>query len=316
MKAVLVGAGGFGYRWYETLREFHGDLQLAVVDVDEGKRSRIEKDGVPFYTSALEAIERERPDMLLNFTPKERHAAIDHLAFDHKLPVFSEKPIADNYRDAVEVVERAARENIPFMIGENYRAFVFSRRIKQLIDRGAIGGIVAIHGEFNRYSDRGGRDAENREGILEELVVHHFDLLRYWTGREAERIFASYSHHLLIWMGMQDGVTASFRCMSSAGRQTDWAGNWRIDGTLGSLELIDNQVLLTVDGKTTAADDDFKETYAPGPFSEFLLSIALKREAETSGSRYLHNQALAHFARESIRTCRPIDIASSREVAP
>ena len=313
MKAILVGAGGFGYRWYETLREFHGDLQLAVVDVDEGKRGLIEKDGVPFYTSAPEAIERERPDMLLNFTPKEWHAAIDHLAFDHKLPVFSEKPIAGHYREAVEVVERAARENIPFMIGENYRAFVFSRRIRQLIDRGAIGDIVAIHGEFNRFSDRRSKETESQYRVLEELVVHHFDLLRYWTGREAERVFASYTHHLLIWIGMQEGVTASFRCLSSPGRQTDWAGNWRIDGTLGSLELIDNKVLLTVDGKTTAADGDYKEVYAPGPFGEFLLSIALKREAETSGSRYLPNQALAHFARESIRTGQPIDIVAGLE---
>lgn len=311
MKAVLVGAGGFGYRWYGTLREFHGELQLAVVDIDEGKRSLIEKDGVPFYTSAEEAIAQEKPDLLINVTPPDVHTRINHLAFDHKLPVFCEKPIADNYPDAIGVVERAEREGIPFMIGENYRAFIFVRRMKQLIRRGAIGDIQAIHCEFNRYVNHPDRELAERRSRLEAGPVHHFDLLRYLTGREVERLFASYTHNLFIWMGMQDGITASFRSLRSRGKLTDWAGNWRIDGTLGSLELIDNQVLLTVDGKTTEADDDFKEVYGPGPFGEFLLSIALKREAETSGRDYLNNQALAHYTMESVRTRQVIDTSSS-----
>jgi predicted dehydrogenase len=308
MKALLVGVGGFGFGWYENIRENYGDVQLAVVDTDESKRSKIEGDGVPFYTSVLDAIETEKPDLLINVTPKQMHTKINHIAFDHKLPVFSEKPIADNYQDAIEVVERAERENLPFMIGENYRAFIFVRKMRQLIKQGVIGELLSIKGEFSRYSDRTSTD---RYSTLEELVVHHFDMIRYLTGRETRKIYASYDHSLFLWMEMQDEVIATFHCTSkSKGKQTDWAGDWRIEGTKGGIELIHNEVHLTVDGIKTVYSD-YKDVYGPGPFGEFLLSMAMNREAETSARSYLKNQALAHYARESITTMKVVDTTSS-----
>ncbi|UQZ86064.1 Putative oxidoreductase YteT precursor [Paenibacillus konkukensis] len=314
MKALLVGVGGFGSSWYRRIRSQHGDVTLAVADSDESKRSQIEGDGIPFYTSLTEAIEQERPDVLLNVTPRQAHKAINDIAFGYKLPVFSEKPIAANYEDAKAMVERAAAEGIPYMIAENYRRFPFVRKLKRLLDEGSIGAVLTVDGEF--YRDTDNRPMQDKLDVLEELVVHHFDLVRYLTGREVGKVFATYRHQLHIVMDMQAAITATFTCSTrSKGKQTDWAGNWRIEGTEGCLELIDNVVYLTKGGETTRFDD-FSDIVSPGAFAEFLQSLEENREAETSARDYLKNQALAHYTRESIRQSQMVDTSSSWGYGP
>ncbi|MFE5318700.1 cupin domain-containing protein [Paenibacillus sp. NPDC056579] len=313
MKALLVGVGGFGSGWYRRLRNQYGEVALAVADRDESHRSRIEGDGVPFYTSITEAIEQEKPDVLLNVTPRHVHKEINSIAFDYKLPVFSEKPIADNYEDAKAMVERAEQEQIPYMIAENYRRFPLVRRLKQLLVEGTIGDIVTVDGEFYRNLDK---PIENKLDVLEELVVHHFDLVRYLTGREVGKVFATYRHQLHIVMDMQAGIIATFTCSTrSKGKHTEWAGNWRIEGTEGCLELIDSQIVLTKDGETTLFDE-FSDVESPGAFSEFLLALEEGREAETSAKDYLKNQALAHYTRQSIRENQMVDTSSSWGYGP
>lgn len=313
MKAILVGIGGFGAGWYRRLREQYREVQLAVVDVDENCKSKLGEDAVPFYTSLEEAIGQEKPDFIINVTPKQFHMDINTIAFDNKLPVFSEKPIADNYEDAMKMVERAAQENIPFMIAENYRRYPFVRKVKHLLDEGAVGAILTVDGQFHRISDR---KIEDKHSLLEELVVHHFDLVRYLTGREVGKIFATYRHQLNVVMELQAGITATFTCsMQSKGPHTDWIGNWRIEGTKGCLELIGKQIHLTKNGETEIFDD-FSDIQSPGPFSEFLLSLEENREAETSARDYLRNQALAHYARESIKTNQMVDTSGSWGYGP
>lgn len=313
MKAILVGIGGFGYGWYRRIREQYREVQLVVVDVDAGQKSKLGADDVPFYTSLQEAIERERPDFIINVTPKQCHLQVNSAAFDHKLPVFSEKPIADNYEDAVRMVERAEREGIPFMIAENYRRFPAVRKLKRLLEEGAVGAIRSVEGQFYRHSDN---QTEDKTSLLEEVVVHHFDLVRYLTGREVGQIFAAFRHRLHLVMELQAGITATFSfSMQSTGPQTDWAGNWRIEGTDGCLELIGKQIHWTKNGETTVIDD-FSDVPAPGPFSEFLQSLEENREAETSAKDYLKNQALAHYARESITTNRMVDTSASWGYGP
>lgn len=313
MKAVLVGLGGFGSGWYRRLRNLHSDIQLIVVDVDPGKNEEVNVDRVPFYTSVGEAIEREKPDMLVNVTPRQAHTAINHLAFDHKLPVFCEKPIADNYKDAIAVVERAEREGIPFMIAENYRAFPIVRKLKQLLHDRSIGDVRTIHCDFYRLREK--VTVEPTE-VLEELYVHHFDLLRYLTGREVGSIMAVQRHELHLVMDMQAGIQATFRGSTiTRGKQTEWSGDWRIEGTAGSLVLEDKHIELTT-AEGTVRFDDFSDVDASGPFSEFLASLRENREAETSGKSYLKNQALAHYAKVSLGTNRMVDTSSSWGYGP
>jgi len=313
MKALLVGLGGFGGGWYRKLRSQYADIELAVADTDSGKRMAVEADGIPFYENVREAIERERPDLLINVTPREIHKRINELAFDHKLPVFCEKPIADNYEDAAAMVQRAEQEQIPFMIAENYRTFPAVRKLKQLLDEGAIGELRSMECDFFRQRQK---ITLERDEVLEEVIIHHFDLLRYLSGREVSRLYASRRHVFHIVMDLQAGIQASFRCsLTSQGRETQWAGDWRIEGSLGCLTFAGGMLeLVTAEGVRRI--EDFSDVDAPGPFTEFLRSLEENRPGETNARDYLKNQALADYTRRSLRTGVPMDPSDSWGYGP
>lgn len=313
MKALLVGIGEAGSGWYRRIKAQHDDIQLAVSDKDDSKRDELLADGVPFYEDVREAIEQEKPDILINITPRHMHTNINHIAFDYKLPVICEKPIAEDYEKAISIVNRAEEEGIPFMIAENYRTFAAIRKLKQLLDEGAVGALYSLQCDFFRKRQK---ITLQPNEVLEEVIIHHFDLLRYLTGREVGKLFAQRRHVFHIVMDMQAGIEASFRCsLNSIGRETQWAGNWRIEGEKGSIAFMDGEIELTTpDG--VKRWNDFTDVSAPTPLQEFLKSLEEGRPGETHAKEYLKNQALAHYTRISLEKGRPVDTSESWGYGP
>lgn len=313
MKALLVGLGEAGSGWYRRLRSMSGELELAVCDSDANRGKPPQADGLPFYTDLKQAIERERPDFVVNVTPRHAHTTINHMAFDYKLPVLCEKPISGEYEASREIVRRAEEERIPFMIAENYRTFAPLRKLKQLIDEGAVGTLQSLECEFFRKRQKVTLEPNDE---LEEVIIHHFDLLRFLSGREVSQLYAVKRHVFHIVMELQAGIQASFRCsLHSAGRETGWPGNWRIEGDKGSLTFADGEIeLTTADGSRRW--EDFSDVQVITPLQEFLNAMAEKRRGETDAKDYLKNQALAHYTRLSLALRRQVDLSPSWDYGP
>jgi predicted dehydrogenase len=306
MKGILVGLGSAGFSWYKRLRD--RGLLAAVVEVDPEMKEKMGNDPFPFYTSLEEALAVEQADFLVNVTSPSAHTRVNIAAFDRKLPVLCEKPISFDYEDSLNVVTLADKELIPFMIAENYRRWPYIRKMKQLLDQGAIGRICAIDIYFYRYHHV---QRKYTVSILDDIGVHHFDLIRYLTGCEGERIQgkiynppaswrepgATVSAHALL--ELEDGVMVSYAAsITSRGKETPWSGNWRIDGSEGAMELIDKEIYITKDGETRHVND-LSGVDETDTLDEFIASLQEGREAETSGKDYIKTQALVHFAKLS-----------------
>ncbi|MDQ0896785.1 Gfo/Idh/MocA family protein [Paenibacillus sp. V4I7] len=304
MKAVLVGLGSAGFSWYKRLRD--KGLLAAVVEVDMAMKEKMKDDPFPFYTSLEEALQNEEADFLVNVTSPMMHTRVNHAAFDRKLAVLCEKPISFDYEESIEVVARAVREHIPFMIAENYRRMPYIRKMKQLLDEGAIGTLSSLDIQFYRYHHV---QRKYTVSILDDIGVHHLDMLRYLTGREGKSVQAKLYNPIGAWeeegaiinayafLEMDNGITAAYHASIAArGTETPWSGNWRIEGTKGALEVIDKEIRLIRDGEVLLVEDlsgvDETDTLA-----EFLASLQEGREAETSGRDYLKTQALVHYTK-------------------
>jgi predicted dehydrogenase len=223
-----------------------------------------------------------------------------------------EKPISDNYPDSIQVVERAAREHIPFMIAENYRRRLVVRKLKALIDEGAIGHLSALHVDFYRhFHTEKAYFLAMPDPLLVDVAIHHFDMIRYFTGSEGRHIFArSYNPpgsaytgnmNLNVFLEMENGVIVSFNgSMVASAPETPWNGNWIIEGTQGALLLTNDQITLVRDGQPTPVDD-LSGVVERTSLQDFIQALAEHREAETWGPDYLKTQALVHFAQESSR---------------
>ncbi|MBW7459697.1 Gfo/Idh/MocA family protein [Paenibacillus sepulcri] len=302
MKAILVGLGSAGYSWYKRLRD--RGLLAAVVEADPAMKDKMDGDSFPFYTSLEEALAHEEAGFLVNVTSPASHTQVNHAAFDRGLPVLCEKPISFDYPESIGIVARAAKENIPFMIAENYRRFPYVRKMKQLLDEDSIGAISSIDISFRRYH-RVQRKYAVR--ILDDIGVHHFDMLRYLTGQEGRAVQAKLYNPPGGWeeegavqsanaiIEMDGGIIAGYAAtIASRGPQTQWSGDWRIEGTRGAMVLTGKEIrLYDDDGERlipSCADVIERDT-----LTDFLISLETGREAESSGSDYLLTQALVHY---------------------
>lgn len=321
MKLLQVGIGTYGSSWYERIKKDHADLEVVVVEKNlvSAKKTVSKNDRV--YISLREAIEKENPDFIFNVTPPAVHSEINHIAFDYKLPVLCEKPIADDYASAILIVERANKERIPFMIAENYRTFPEMRKTKKLLSEGSIGDIVSVNVDFYRCNiDKEGRYLSGlQHPLLEDVAIHHFDLLRYVTESDMKSVYARSFNPKNSWytgnaslmsiFEMKNGIVASYSgSLAAKGESTQWHGEWRIDGTEGSLVLENGCICMNL-GNQTIRYADFNDIEVHDCLDEFVRSLREGRDGETSGREYIKTQAMVHYSLESIKTGRMIDIS-------
>ncbi|HVO44022.1 MAG TPA: Gfo/Idh/MocA family oxidoreductase [Aggregatilineales bacterium] len=318
MMVILVGAGSFGFEWYKTLKADHPELTVVVADRDPAAKARIDA-GDRFYPSLREAVEAERPDFLLNATPPSIHSAVNNLAFEYHLPVLCEKPIDENYHDALSTVQRANQENIPFMIAENYRRIPIVRRVKKLIDEYLSSEIATIQVEFRKrfHTDKPYFLAMD-DPLLADVAIHHLDMMRYFTGAEGHHILAkSYSPrgnwfkgntNLSLFLEMRTGTAISYHgSLVSQASETTWYGNWTIEGIDRAITLVDDTITLIDNGIAMPLQNPPEEK-APGCLDDFLALLQKRAMVESTGTDYINTQALVHYSLLSSRENRRVEI--------
>jgi predicted dehydrogenase len=320
LKLIMVGLGSFGLDWYQAIDR--RDFQVVVVDTDIEKAALLAGSSDTFYTSLETALEKEKPDLLLNLTPPGVHSAVNRIAFAARLPVLCEKPIAEDYHEAKEIVQLAEDLGIPLMIAENFRRKPVMRKLRKVIEDRLIGSLASVQVHFFKETayDKPYLQAM-RDPLLVDVAVHHLDMLRYLTGSEGRRIYARNYHPqgshyrgnagLSFILEMQDGVVITYAgSLSAKTRETSWNGDWRIEGTLGVLALVDDCLSLTFarDDKTITLDDFSDLDNTTSCLEEFLNALSEKRDPETSGRDYLKTQALVHFAGLSSASGKVVEI--------
>lgn len=323
MKAILVGIGSFGYSWYKNIKEQYPTLDLVIVERNEALAERLIAPRDPFYTDLKLAISREKPDFLINLTPPAVHTEVNHLAFDHRLPVLCEKPIAEDYFEAVEIVNRAQREQIPFMIAENYRRAPAFRLARQMIDQGEAGELAAVTVQFSKeaYFEKEYL-VRMPDPLLQDVAVHHLDLIRYLTNSEGRKIQAfSYNPKGSRYPGnaainftlvMDQGIVVNYTgSLAAKDCETGWPGNWRLEGMNGVMTIRESEISLVSHGKEKVLTD-FNQVDTSSCLDEFLQALSEDREPESSGADYLKTQKLVYYAQISSRLGCMVDVEDSK----
>jgi predicted dehydrogenase len=134
-----------------------------------------------------EAIGHTRVEGVLLATPNDVHEEQALACAERGRHVFVEKPIADS-TSAGERMRRACLEaGVTLMVGHAFRRLGAARRVRQLLDEGALGRVVlaeanmSLPGSFKPEAWRAQR-ARNPGGPIMQLGIHHVDTLAYWLG--------------------------------------------------------------------------------------------------------------------------------------
>lgn len=98
-RAILVGLGSYGRQWASDCRDHEGvDLAGFVAHSERSYERAAREWGVPqdrLFMNLEEAIERTRPDFVLDVTPPSAHREVALTCFAAGVSVVGEKPLSD-----------------------------------------------------------------------------------------------------------------------------------------------------------------------------------------------------------------------------
>ena len=159
MRILLVGLGSIGQRHARNLRAIlgHGAELLAYRarggglvppgDSSATPEAELRIRSVPTLEAGLE----ERPDAVFVTNPTALHLPVARAAVDAGCHVFIEKPLADGWDGVEEFLAAVDGKGVVAAVGYQLRFHAGLRRLRELLDGGAIGRPLAARLEFGEY---------------------------------------------------------------------------------------------------------------------------------------------------------------------
>lgn len=207
MKVAVVGCGNRGHEAYaKELVQYEGVEIVAALDWDQRKLDKVKKefnisDEYIFKDEKdfFDKLEKEKfADTIIIATYDREHYDITMKALDMNLNILLEKPISPIREEVLNIANKAKGYEKVFMICHVLRYSPFFRKIKELIDEGAIGELINInHNEnigyfhFAHSFVRGNwRNSVESSPLILQKSCHDMDILLYLTGKMPKSISA------------------------------------------------------------------------------------------------------------------------------
>ncbi|HSA81656.1 MAG TPA: Gfo/Idh/MocA family oxidoreductase [Geminicoccaceae bacterium] len=253
LRLIQLGLGGWGRDWVEEVtRETPGVEPVAWVEIDPTARAHaINKLGLPperVFGSLQDALRAVAADAALLAVPLAAHAPLTRQALEAGLHVLVEKPFTETLGQAQALADLARACRRVLMVNQNYRWFPAPRLARQLLHEGVIGRPLACYLDFHFLFGTGYRYFFLEEPLLSDMAIHHFDALRFvlddeptvvscqsWS--EPDTPFKGHPAAIATIQFARDTLVSYRGSWISRGPTTPYGGQWRLDGTGGTIEF-------------------------------------------------------------------------------
>ena len=250
MRKIRLGIVGAGRIVARVMADFSSseEVELTAIAARDLHRAReaAQRYHAPYaYGSYLELAQSDQVDLVYIATPHPFHAEQAMLMMRHGKHVLCEKPMAVNDREVQQIID-CARENKVFLMEAMWTRFLpCVQALTAAVQRGEIGEVRNIFGEFSSYTDR--YDPQDRlfnpalaGGALLDVGVYPLMLCTQLLG-DTPRTVQSLCRkspegvdlHTSVQMQYANGAIAQIFCGMDA-RGNDWM---QIFGTKGYIKL-------------------------------------------------------------------------------
>jgi predicted dehydrogenase len=299
-RIAMIGCGGVSQMHFDGYVTHPDRLQIvAACDLDPARVQQAQqKYGfAQAFTSLEEMIEEADWEVGVVCTPTPvRLQVVKTLAAAGK-HILVEKPFADTYEEAAEMVRICEEAGVTLAVDQNFRYHFPYRHARQLVEEGLIGKVTnLIHQDLMFRQDQGWRTQTKRHA-MSVMGVHWFDGFRLIVQDEPESIFCLTQSSPAIdcageteaftQLRFRNGVTVSYvESFSTPRRRAETV----IVGEQGSLVLDYDGISLYTKENRNAAKQTWENPYrgAAKPESAFAclneLLTALEEECEPSNS--------------------------------
>ena len=209
MKIGIVGTGNISARHLNEFSKIENVNVEAVCDTNEDNLNLFLKNNkekkIRGYSSLKNMLENEEHfDGISNTTPDKFHKETSLQILDKGFNIFCEKPLAENYQDAKEMVDAAQKSKKINMVNFTYRESSAYQKLVEILKSGQLGTprhVSACYYQSWLASDKWGKWREDDKwlwrlstkhgsnGALGDTGVHIFDFAVNAVG-DIKEIFA------------------------------------------------------------------------------------------------------------------------------
>ena len=193
---VKVGMMSFAhmhaYSYANCLRQLPNVELAGIADDDAGRGKKLAKQLNTKYFPSYEKLLKEDIAAVVVCSENVYHKQLTVMAAKAGKHVLCEKPISVSMKDAQAMIEACKKNGVKLMTAFPCRFAPPVERVKQLIDEGKIGKILAINGT-NHGRMPGGWFIDKKKsggGAVMDHTVHVADLMRWITNQEIVEVYA------------------------------------------------------------------------------------------------------------------------------
>lgn len=219
IKFLVMGCGSIGKRHIGNLIALNAQ-RISAFDLREDRRREVEDQFGVETAPSLEEAWRYDPEVVLITVPTALHVRLAIQAASRGCHLFIEKPLSDRPDGVDELLQEVRNRSLVTLVGCNMRFHPGLLTIKGLLEKGAVGRVVAARVEVGQYLPdwhpwedyRQGYSARRDLGGGVTLdAIHELDYIRWMLG-EVEQVvgFSGKLSHLEIETEDTAGILLRF----------------------------------------------------------------------------------------------------------
>jgi predicted dehydrogenase len=280
------------------------------------------------------ALDHPDVEAVLLVTPNYHHKEGALACARRGKHLFVEKPIAETIEEGRVMQQVFQMASLTLFVGHCFRRLGAARKVKELVDAGALGSVVLAEANFSLPGDLAPDKWRSYRrtcpgGPLLQLGIHHADTLQYWLG-PVLRVHGSFAH--LVTPAEIDDVglavlefTSGARGVITSSYVSPKTFSLRLYGSQGVLEYqtelsiwpdagrMDEATTLTLRTRTGSEQVDFeRRNMLVDELAEFAHCVRGEAEPETGAQEGLAALAVIQGALRSHRLHKSMRIFDDR----
>jgi len=181
------------------------------------------------YRDLDEMIADGQVDAIYIATPPGSHKELALKCAAARIPCYIEKPVATSYNEHLEIMQAFEATGTKCFAAYYRREHERFKKVKDLIDTGAIGTVCFAHLSLYRPADEWEKNgtswriqpAISGGGIFMDLGVHQIDIMNFIFG-EVDPDFKPFSRNNGGFYQPEDTITVAFRYQSGVHLTANW----------------------------------------------------------------------------------------------
>lgn len=191
MRLGILGLGRIGAFHAETLAGLDTVESLVVSDpVTAVAREAARRHGAEVAGSP-EALLASGVDGVVIAAATDAHPSLILAAVKAGVPVFCEKPVARTVEESAEVLRAVEDSGAEVQIGYNRRFDAGCVAARAAVESGELGPVHTVRSTTLDPAPPPAAYVAVSGGIFRDCAVHDFDIVRWVTGREVVRVYAT-----------------------------------------------------------------------------------------------------------------------------